>query len=80
MYGSPLLAKNTMSFTLILVVTDKTAYGGERIILKKHFTCFVQLVLLKKTDSHWDVGINRTTLLTLGNLALKTAVRLIHYM
>ena len=47
MYRSALSSKYTVTLTLVLMIADKTAHGSKRIVLEKHFTSFVKLVLFK---------------------------------
>ena len=47
MYRSALSSKYTVTFTLVLMIADETAHGSKRVVLEKHFTSFVKLILFK---------------------------------
>lgn len=47
MYRSAISSKYTVTFTLVLMIADKTAHGSKRVVLEKHFTSFVKLILFK---------------------------------
>ena len=75
-----LFVQDAMSLTLVFVIADQAAHGGQRIVFKEHPACFVQLICFQELDDLRDRGVDGTALLTLGFFTAETAVRFFHYM
>jgi hypothetical protein len=71
-------ASYTVTFALFLVVADKGAYCGERIVLKEHPAGLIQLACLEQLDDLRDGGVDGTALLALGIFAAQAAVGFVH--
>lgn len=71
MYRSSLFTKDTMSLTLIFVITDQTAYRSQWIILKKHPSRLVQLSVEHKLDHLGNGSMDRAPFWHWGTLQFK---------
>ena len=47
MDGRPFLTQNTVTFTLLFVITYERTYRGQRVVFKKHAPGLVDLVFFE---------------------------------
>ena len=70
-----LSSQHTVPLALVFMIAHQAAYRGQRIVFKEHPSRLVKLFVEHQADDMRDRRVNGASLLALGNLAVKAALR-----